>query len=178
MLQITGGTFKGRKIQPVPDPKTRYTSSMVRQALFSMVDVTDKSFLELFCGSAVVSLEALSRGASRAIAVDVSKLATKVAKENAKKLNVELKVLCMDFRRFLEKNTERFDIAFLDPPYGLGLVEEALRWLAKKKTAEIIVVEKSKKEDVIVPEEFEILKRRVYGDSELIILRHIRSTSV
>lgn len=176
MLQITGGFLKGRKVQPVPDPKTRYTSSMVRQALFSMVDVTNKSFLELFCGSAVVSLEAISRGAKRVVAVDVSRLATKVARQNAEKLGVQLTVLCMDYRRFLEKNVESFDVVFIDPPYELGFVNEAVRLLSEKKLAETIVVEKSKREKIIVPTELEVLKERTYGDSELVILRR-RSVS-
>lgn len=163
--------MKGRKVQPVPDPKTRYTSSMVRQALFSMVDVEGKSFLELFCGSAVVSLEAISRGANKVVAVDVSKLAVKVAKQNAEKLGVQLTVLCMDFRRFLQKNSERFDVTFLDPPYGLGLIDEALRLLVEKNVSDTIVVEKSKKESIVVPEGLEVLKERTYGDTQLIILK-------
>lgn len=171
MLQITGGFLKGRKVQPVPDPRTRYTSSMVRQALFSMIDVTDKSFLELFCGSAVVSLEAISRGAKKAVAVDVSKLAVKVARQNAEKLGVKLTVLCTDYRRFLQKYSENFDVVFLDPPYELGLVSEALKLLEEKKVGETIVVEKSRREKVIVPEGLEVLKQKSYGDSELIILR-------
>ncbi len=150
---------------------------MVRQALFSMVDVVGKSFLELFCGSAVVSLEALSRGASRAVAVDISRTAVRIAHENAKKLGVELTVFCMDFRKFLEKNMERFDVVFLDPPYELGFVEEALQRLAEKSTGEIIVVEKSKREKAFIPKEFEVLKQRVYGDSELIILKCIQHIS-
>lgn len=150
---------------------------MVRQALFSMVDVNGKSFLELFCGSAVVSLEALSRGASKAVAVDISKTAVRIAEENAKKLGVELKVFCMDFRKFLEKSAERFDVVFLDPPYELGFVEEALQWLAKKSTGETIVVEKSKREKAFIPKEFEVLKQRFYGDSELIILKCTQRTS-
>lgn len=145
--------------------------------MFSMVDVAGKSFLELFCGSAVVSLEALSRGANKAVAVDISKTAVRVAEENAKKLGVELKVFCMDFRKFLEKNTERFDVVFLDPPYELGFVEEALKWLAKKCTGETIVVEKSKREKAFIPKEFEVLKQKIYGDSELIILKHIQCIS-
>ncbi|WP_241240625.1 RsmD family RNA methyltransferase [Thermotoga sp. Ku-13t] len=171
MLQITGGSLRGRKIEPVPDPRTRYTSSMVRQALFSMIDVSGKSFLELFCGSAVVSIEAISRGARRAVAVDVSKLAVQIARKNAQRLGVDLTVLCMDYRRFLEKNMERFDVVFLDPPYDLDFVSEALKLLSGKDVAETIVVEKSKREKVAIPDRFELIKQRTYGDSELLILR-------
>jgi len=71
-MRITGGRLRGRGVRRVPDPRTRYTPSIVRKAIFDVVDVEDKTFLDLFCGSCVVAIEALSRGASSVAVVDVS----------------------------------------------------------------------------------------------------------
>ncbi len=177
MIRITGGIFKGRNLKVVPDPRTRYTSSMVRQAIFNMVDVKGKGFLELFCGSCIVTAEALSRGAESASVVDISRKAISVCRENLESLGVLEKVTIYksDAVRFVKSRGKAFDIIFMDPPYGLGLVEEVLKAMRPDilKKGGIVIVEKFKKEGIFVPEFLEVLEERNYGDSGVVILRKV-----
>ncbi len=171
ILRITGGSLRGRTVKSVPDPRTRYTSSMVRQAVFSMVHVEGKSFLELFCGSAVVSLEAISRGARDVTAVDISPKALATAAKNAEICGVTLKTIKSDFRAFLKNCFEEYDIVFADPPYNVGYVDELLRFLAAKPSVgKLIIVEKAVKETYLIPDAFELTKLKKYGDTEIILL--------
>ncbi len=164
--------MRGRVVKPVPDPRTRYTTSLVRQAIFSMVDVEGKSFLELFCGSAVVSIEAISRGAKSVTAVDISPKALSTALKNAEKCGINLKIVRSDFRPFLRNCSEEFDIVFADPPYNLMYIDELLKILASKSNVgKLIILEKALQENCTVPEEFETVKLKRYGDTEILIIQ-------
>ncbi len=72
-IRITAGFLKGRKIDLPPGP-IRPTSSRAREAVFNILsnEIIDARFLDLFAGSGIMSLEAVSRGASDALAVDIS----------------------------------------------------------------------------------------------------------
>ncbi|MFN3284458.1 MAG: 16S rRNA (guanine(966)-N(2))-methyltransferase RsmD [Pseudothermotoga sp.] len=170
-MKITGGIFKGRELKTVPDKRTRYTTSLVRQAVFNMIDVSNKSFLELFCGSAVVSFEAISRGAINVTAVDISKKAISTAVENSKALGVEIKIVNSDFRRFLNSCKESFDLVFADPPYNVGFVQELLRILSKiQHIGKTIIIEKAAVEKFVLTEQFSLIKSKKYGDTEILVL--------
>ncbi|HEY8543045.1 MAG TPA: 16S rRNA (guanine(966)-N(2))-methyltransferase RsmD [Pseudothermotoga sp.] len=173
-MKITGGIFKGRELKPVPDKRTRYTTSIVRQAIFNMVDVSNKSFLELFCGSGIVSFEAMSHGAINVVAVDISKKAITTTIENAKKLGVEIRIVNADFRRFLSSCTESFDIVFADPPYNLGFTQVLLNTISEKDhIGKIIILEKAILEKFILPKQFTLVKSKRYGDTELVIVERV-----
>jgi len=170
-VKITGGIFKGRELKSVADPRTRYTTSLVRQAIFSMIEVAGASFLELFCGSAVVSLEALSRGASSAVAVDISRKAVRTASENSRLLQANLKIVNADFERFLRTCEEPFDFVFADPPYNLGFVQRLLDLLSERPgIGKIIIVEKAVAESFVLPVTFLLVKTKKYGDTEILLL--------
>lgn len=170
-MKITGGIFKGRELKTVPDRKTRYTTSLVRQAVFNMIDASKKSFLELFCGSAVVSFEAISRGAINVTAVDISKKAISTAVENSKALGVEIKIVNSDFRRFLNSCKESFDLVFADPPYNMGFVQELLYILSKKQhIGKTVIIEKAVVEKFVLTEQFSLIKTKRYGDTEILLL--------
>ena len=85
-------------------------------------------FLDLFAGSGQMGIEALSRGAKQAYFIDSAKKSVEVVKRNLKTtgLSDNARVLQTDFRSFLSAGGARFDIAFLDPPYRAGLLQEAL----------------------------------------------------
>lgn len=129
-LRITGGEHRGRRI-PVPrDHQLRPTSDKARQAFFNIVGehVVDAKFLDLFAGTGIFSLEALSRGAARAVAVDVSKRAATQLDETASRLGVELEVVTADvFKALTTLSGEPFDIVFADPPYDFSRYDDLLR---------------------------------------------------
>ena len=180
MLKITGGIFRGRYIKTLKNWKTRYTSSRIRLALFSIIgdDIEGASFLELFSGSGIVSIEALSRGAELATLVDISKRAIKCAMENIKMLGLDEKVelLNMDFRRavsYLAQSGRKYDVIFADPPYNMGYCEILLKDLLDNsdilKPNAIVILEHHKKEKFKIPSGF-MYRSKNFGDTKLLIL--------
>lgn len=108
----------------------RPTSDRVKEAVFSSVqfDVEGRRVLDLFAGSGQLGIEALSRGAEKAVFVDRCAECTDVVKKNLEITGLKDKavVFCGDYSSFLSRNSETFDIAFLDPPYSSGILVEAL----------------------------------------------------
>jgi 16S rRNA (guanine966-N2)-methyltransferase len=115
---VIGGAWKSRRLAVVAG--SRPTSDRAREALFDILGERIRGWrvLELYAGSAAVALEALSRGAASAAAVDRDPAA---AKENARALGAPLEVIESDVGaavRRLAAAGRRFDLVFLDPPYG------------------------------------------------------------
>lgn len=172
MLKIESGKFRGKTINTVPDPRTRYTSAIIRRALSSMVDFEGKSCADICCGSGIVGFEMISNGASSVTFVDVSQKALYTVKSNAKSLGVDdmIAVYKEDARKFLEEYDGTFDLIFSDPPYELGIVKEILDRVHKvMKEDSIFILQCSKREK---PKEndlkfLKISKIKEYGDSFL-----------
>jgi len=133
-LKVTGGKYKGITISSVKDKRTRYTPAIVREALYDTIDVTNKNVLELFGGSGIVSIEALSREAQEVIIVEIAKSSCWTIRKNLEKVHSKAVVMNVDFRiamRRLEEKRKHFDIIFMDPPFGTGLGFEAFKALDK-----------------------------------------------
>ena len=127
---ITGGKYKGRKIQAPDDKVTRPTLSKVRQGvfntLFSMVgDFEGKSFLDLFGGSGIMGLEALSRG-FRVISFEKDKRTALAIKESYKSLKLTPELYFGDSLKNILKVNTKADVIFIDPPYKSDLKERCL----------------------------------------------------
>jgi len=131
-LIITGGLFRGRKIQTVHDARTRYTPEIVRGALFSTlrarIELEGSRFLDLCAGSGIVAFEALSRGMKQATLVDISHKAIRAGVINSRRLGVldRIKIRRMDLGKYLQKTTESYDVVFLDPPFDESIVHKYL----------------------------------------------------
>jgi 16S rRNA (guanine966-N2)-methyltransferase len=120
-VRIIGGRFRGRTVHFPATAALRPTPDRVRETLFNWLgqDLTGQATLDLFAGSGALSLEALSRGAVLAVAVDndaalIRALAATAATFGAKGLAAEVG----DARRFLARETRTFDVIFLDPPFA------------------------------------------------------------
>ncbi|MCS7299720.1 MAG: RsmD family RNA methyltransferase, partial [Spirochaetia bacterium] len=87
MLRISGGYLKGRYIV-VKSNSLKPTSETVRQALFNSIDVVSSSFLDMFCGSGIVGIEAISRGASYVCFVEKSNNLTRQLTKNLSSLGI------------------------------------------------------------------------------------------
>jgi len=123
MLTITGGKWTRRPIKTTARRKTRYTPQSARKALFDIVDVASKSFIDLFAGSGIMSFEAMSRGAAEAISVDVSKKACNLILDNRNELDpsMNLRIVCADFRRAIPSLISLSDRAWALTLYLLTL---------------------------------------------------------
>jgi 16S rRNA (guanine966-N2)-methyltransferase len=120
-IRIIGGRHRGRLI-PVPDaPGLRPTPDRVRETLFNWLgqDLTGARTIDLYAGTGVLSLEALSRGASLAVAVDRSPALVRALVACARHVgDLPLEAHVGDAMEFLSREDRRFDVAFLDPPFA------------------------------------------------------------
>jgi 16S rRNA (guanine966-N2)-methyltransferase len=118
-LRITAGTLRGRRIA-VPRDQVRPTSERARQAFFNIVGerIQGARFLDLFSGSGIFSFEAVSRGASASVALDLSRAHTTAIEQAARELEVPVKAVATDVLTGIKRlGSTVFDVIYADPPY-------------------------------------------------------------
>ena len=130
-MRVITGLARGKKLVTVPgEDLVRPTPEKVKEAVFSSIqfDIEGRKILDLFAGCGQLGIEALSRGAFLATFVDNSDISLKTVKQNldGTPFADKAKLFKSDYKAFLLRNTETFDIAFLDPPYKAGILEDAL----------------------------------------------------
>jgi 16S rRNA (guanine(966)-N(2))-methyltransferase RsmD len=133
---VISGTAKGRKLKMVPGPGTRPIGDRVKEALFNILgaDIEEAAVLDLFAGTGGVGIEALSRGAARAVFVDNYRLAAKTIEDNlrATGLSARARVIRTDVFIHLrnpQAAREAFDYVHIAPPQYQQLWAETLRAL-------------------------------------------------
>lgn len=168
-MRVIAGDCRGKRLKTLEGLDVRPTTDRVKEALFSVLqfDLPGACFLDLFAGSGQNGIEALSRGARYAYFVDQNRQAVNIICENLQLVGKETqaKVTFSDAKSFLLKTTERFDVAFLDPPYHQGLLDEVLPILAEKMTDNGLIVCEHENNETI-PEsfcDFYLKKRYQYG---------------
>lgn len=192
-MRIVGGRFKGR---PLAGPKgdggaarLRPSTDRLREAVFNLLahgeypPIDGARVLDLFAGTGAMGLEALSRGAARALFVDDGPEARALLRHNIETLNVigETKIYRRDATRLGENRGDPYTLVFLDPPYRKGLGEQALAsavaggWLAEDA---IILHETATDEDPRIPERLARVDARRYGDCKVSIYRVDQAPSV
>ena len=166
-MNITAGKYKGQKIIAPDENITRPTLSKVRMALFntlqSLIDFNGASFLDMFAGSGIMGLEALSRGFEHVTAIEKNKKVFKILEDNYKKIGEKQKLLKGDSLNVVPK--EYFDVVYIDPPYYAGIYEQALAVLPDCK---IIILEHTSEVDF---SNYELIKQKKYGDKFLTFLK-------
>ncbi|MBF0477855.1 MAG: 16S rRNA (guanine(966)-N(2))-methyltransferase RsmD [Candidatus Omnitrophica bacterium] len=181
-MKISGGQYRGRNIY-MPG-HIRPTQLVTRKAVFDIIghDLTGLTFLELFAGSGAMGLDALSRGAERVIFVEKDPKCLEVIRENLGMLPLEFDSKAgwpyeihegdalFTSKEFSRQN-RKFDIVFVDPPYGMALGKKSLKTLEAydilHPTSELII---QHEEGEILPESlgrFCLYKHRLYGKSAI-----------
>ncbi len=176
-MRINAGQWKGRTLLSVKGLNTRPTSDMVKQAIFNILQgqIQDKDFLDLYAGTGSIAFEALSRGARSAILVEKDRAAVDVIRKNAEYLG------CRDSVRVMANDVlyaakllsgKKFDIIFLDPPYGMNLelptLEAVLENGLLRKSGIVIVQYTAEKHySFEVPQELTEYDTRKYGKTAL-----------
>ncbi len=145
VMRVITGTAKGRKLKALEGNEVRPTTERVKEAIFSIIqfETEGRLFLDLFAGSGQMGIEALSRGAKGAVFVDERRESINIIRQNLQstKLENHAQLLQMDAFSYIRRNhAEKFDIAFLDPPYTTGILQEILPLVTEnmKKTGVII----------------------------------------
>ena len=148
-MRVITGKARGTQLKTPAGMETRPTTDRVKEALFSIIhfDIPGASILDLFGGTGQLGIEALSRGAEKAVFVDAREDACKIIRENLKRTKFEGQgsVIRCDYLDYLRRCKEQFDIVFLDPPYAEVFLENALICIAEidiLQTDGIIVTER------------------------------------
>ncbi|MGN0501187.1 MAG: 16S rRNA (guanine(966)-N(2))-methyltransferase RsmD [Ruminococcus sp.] len=177
-MRVITGTAKGRRLETLEGEDVRPTTERIKEAVFSIIqfDIMGRSFLDLFAGSGQMGIEAISRGADSAYFVDSSKKSLDVVKKNvsAAKFEQQARLFAMDYRSFLSMNTAQFDIAFLDPPYNKGIIQDALPLVAENmRDTGIIIAENPLNEQLSANYGNFVLDREYrYGKIKISTFRH------
>lgn len=184
-MRIVAGRFRGRAIATPKDEEVRPTSDRVRESLFNILEHGVEGFslsgarvIDLFAGTGALGLEALSRGAAFCLFVDEA-----VGARALIRTNIELLQLMGATRIFRRDATNLgpvgtmapFTLAFLDPPYGKGLGERALKALADGgwlPPGAVAVLEERAGADIALPRGFTEIDRRTYGDTLILLARY------
>lgn len=133
-VRIVGGLWRSRLVEFPSVAGLRPTPDRVRETLFNWIgqDLSGTTCLDLFAGSGVLGFEAASRGAKHVTLVERDSHAFAALERNAAALGGSNLVLCRsDARNFLRTAEKRYDIAFLDPPYGGSWLEQVVEPLQR-----------------------------------------------
>ena len=172
-MRIISGQARGRKLKTLEGENTRPTLDRTREALFNILQhrAMDARVLDLFAGSGALALEALSRGARSAVLCDVSPAACAVIEQNIAltRCGERARLMRCDAETALEKlRGEAFDLIFLDPPYGKGLIERALEGIENgglMAPGALIAAETAWDEKIEIPCGLREMDARKYGKS-------------
>lgn len=174
-MRVVSGSARGTKLINPDGDSFRPTLDRVKEAVFSMLgEMYDLKVLDLFSGSGALGIEALSRGAKASCFVDKSKYSMDITKANLEKTHLTDKAECYlcDYKSFLGKNTEKFDLVFLDPPYRDGVMYDALSLLSTSALNVGSRVLCEMDDDVVseIPPEYVLLKDKKYGRCRVFLL--------
>ena len=158
-VRVIAGTAKGRRLQMVPGNGTRPVMDRVKEACFSIIGrgILDANFLDLFAGTGSVGIEALSRGASKAVFVEMDSKAVQTIQANLKltKLEAGAVIRRTDVLQFLKSQASTpYDFIYIAPPQFKGIWLNALQtldahpgWLAQDATV-IVQIDPTEKQPV------------------------------
>ncbi len=171
-MKIIAGDRKGHNLIAPKGQETRPTLNRVRESLFSIIsgDIPDSTFCELFAGAGSIGLEALSRGAAKAVFVEIAREPYQCLKENIKRLRY------LDQARAVQADALRWeiptgdaapDIIFADPPYEMKVIDKLLQRLdaANLKSDTLIILQTSA--HYKINSGFRLLRTAKYGTTAL-----------
>lgn len=136
-MRVISGSARGTNLSSLEGDTTRPTLDRVKEALFNIIqnELNEATVLDLFAGSGALGIEALSRGAKKAIFCDKSRKAIQIVKQNIEKTHLQEKVEIVneDYIKFLNqiKQKEKFDLIFIDPPYVQNIATRAVEEIIK-----------------------------------------------
>lgn len=171
-MRVIGGIARGHKLETIEGLTTRPTTDRIKETLFNIIafDLPNCRFLDLFAGSGAIGIEALSRGAQEAVFVEEVSACVEMISKNLQhtKLIDKGSILHMDVRQAIDTlsaSEEVFDIIFMDPPYKLDIVTEALFAIVSKgllRKDGLVIVEHGADSDLPVIENLKIVKEKKY----------------
>lgn len=176
-MRIVAGKWGGRTLRAPRGMAVRPTTDRVREALFSILGgrVERRAVLDLFGGTGALAIEALSRGAASAVLAEPDPDAFAALTANLASIGAsDAETIKGDFRKAIRRlagQGRRFDLVFLDPPYGKGMAASASKALTEAGLladgAIVVVEEASRTPDEAFPPGWDVQVDRRYGDTRL-----------
>lgn len=166
-MNITGGKFKGRKISAPDERITRPTLSKIRMGVFNSLyskfgEFNNLTFLDVFGGSGIMGLEALSRGFLAVTVIEQNKKSGIILKKNYEQLGLKPEIIIGNALNILPKLDKKYTVAYVDPPYQSGIYEDTIKLLKDK--AEVIILEHPSNMEQLFEN---ITKQKKYGDKTI-----------
>ncbi|MFM8341722.1 MAG: 16S rRNA (guanine(966)-N(2))-methyltransferase RsmD [Methylomonas sp.] len=170
-LRIIGGEWRSRQIGFDDAPGLRPTPGRVRETLFNWLqaEVANSRCLDLYAGSGALGFEAASRGANSIVQVENNAKTCQKLRENCRLLGAnQIQVVQQDVNQYLMLGGDQFDLVFLDPPFGLNMIQETSRllnqagWLAS--FAKIYIEAERGLVLSDMPSTWNVLKQKTAGD--------------
>ena len=174
-MNITGGKYNRQKITAPDENITRPTLSKVRMSVFntlsSIMNFEGKSFLDMYAGSGIMGLEAISRGFDKLVAIEKNKKVFNIIKSNFSKYEKEnnIKLILGDSLKTVKNLDEKFDVIYIDPPYFSGIYENSLTAIKNISSGYIILEHVT---DIEIPNNYEIIKQKKYSDKYITFLKY------
>ncbi|MBR4395244.1 MAG: 16S rRNA (guanine(966)-N(2))-methyltransferase RsmD [Eubacteriaceae bacterium] len=170
-MRVIAGLFRGMTIISPKGNDIRPTTDRVKEDIFNIIRpniAEDTVFLDLFCGTGAIGIEAVSRGAGTAYLVDSSKEAIALAAKNVEKTKMSDHFVLKrsEAASFLSSTRARFDIIFMDPPYEFGGTDAlagAIRERGLLKEGGLLLIELSSRSNHDTPPGYELIREKVYS---------------
>ncbi|MBA6225595.1 MULTISPECIES: 16S rRNA (guanine(966)-N(2))-methyltransferase RsmD [unclassified Colwellia] len=168
-IRIIAGQHRGRKLPVLMADGLRPTTDRVKETVFNwlMPYIQDANCLDCFAGSGGLGFEAISRGASSAILVELNKSAAQQLNDNKALLKASnIRVIQQNALNFLHSNQQAYSLVFIDPPFRKGLAQKAAELLVEKGLTDeaLIYVEMEADDNLqIMPSHWQLLKEKVAG---------------
>lgn len=180
-MRVIAGKARRLPLKTLPGADTRPTTDRIKETLFNILqpELLDCRFLDLFSGSGAIGIEALSRGARKAVFVEKNPKACACIRDNLAftKLAPDGQVMNMDVLQALRslEGERPFDCIFMDPPYGMDLERSALEYLSGSALADentLIIVEAELHTDFSYVEEmgYELTRSKEYKTNKHVFL--------
>ncbi len=172
-MRVIAGSLKGRKLM-MKKGAIRPTSDKVRSAIFNILprDLSEAVVLDLFAGTGAMGIEAISRGALRAVFVDSGRDSARLLARNIEETGVTERARVIHRNaagalKLLRGYGERFDLVFIDPPYGGGEAEKVMNLIGEpgllNNGAVVVVEHDASSETASGYGTLELTDRRKYG---------------
>ena len=177
-MRVITGKARGRKLQTLSGNHVRPTTDIVKEAVFSIIQfgIEGRTFLDAYAGSGQMGIEALSRGAAKAVFLDNSRHSCEIVRKNLEVtgLSENAVIKNTDTLSYLTGTPEKFDIVFIDPPYRTGILMQTLEKMpGVMKKGGIMICEHPVEEKM--PEEiqdFVLKKEYKYGKIVISLYSH------
>jgi 16S rRNA (guanine(966)-N(2))-methyltransferase RsmD len=174
-MRVISGKYRGKNLTGFDIDGTRPTMDRVKESLFAMIQnkLNGSIVLDLFAGSGSLGIEALSNGAKSSYFVDSNIELINIIKRNTKDMNDDIHIIKSDYKDALKmfKNSVKFDIIFLDPPYKLNLINDCINKILEYDllNSDGIIVCEYENEEIIT--NLDLIKFKSYGSKNIKIFK-------